>query len=123
MSETNANSYLERQMAAQRKKKTIKIVQYTLAIIVTLIVMFPLYWMLSSSVKSQEEILLLKPTLWPHEIHLENYTNVFNRVNFGKYYYNTIVMTAGILISQIVTGVLRPMVFLRASLRGRICAL
>ena len=119
MSETNANSYLERQMAAQRKKKTIKIVQYTLAIIVTLIVMFPLYWMLSSSVKSQEEILLLKPTLWPHEIHLENYTNVFNRVNFGKYYYNTIVMTAGILISQIVTGVFAAYGFSKGKFKGQ----
>ena len=65
MSGTKAASHLERELAAKRKKKIIKIVQYTLAIIVTLIVMFPLYWMLSSSVKSQEEILLLKPTLWP----------------------------------------------------------
>ncbi len=65
------NSSLERQLAAQRKKKIVTGVQYTLAIIVTLIVIFPLYWMISSSVKSQDEILLLKPTLWPHEIHLE----------------------------------------------------
>ena len=55
MSGTKAASHLERELAAKRKKKIIKIVQYTLAIIVTLIVMFPLYWMLSSSVKSQEE--------------------------------------------------------------------
>ncbi len=83
MSKTT-NSHLERQIAAQRKKKIVVAVQYTLAIIITLIVIFPLYWMISSSVKSQDEILLLKPTLWPHEIHLENYVNVFNRVNFGK---------------------------------------
>ena len=79
---SKTNSQLERQVAAKRKKKIVLCVQYTLAIIVTLIVVFPLYWMISSSVKSQEEILLLTPTLWPHEIHLENYTNVFNRVNF-----------------------------------------
>ena len=53
------NSSLERQLAAQRKKKIVTGVQYTLAIIVTLIVIFPLYWMISSSVKSQDEILLL----------------------------------------------------------------
>ena len=119
MSGTKAASHLERELAAKRKKKIIKIVQYTLAIIVTLIVMFPLYWMLSSSVKSQEEILLLKPTLWPKEIHLENYANVFNRVDFGKYYYNTIVMTAGILISQIVPGVFPAYGFSKGKFKGQ----
>ena len=113
------NSQLERQVAAKRKKKIVLCVQYTLAIIVTLIVVFPLYWMISSSVKSQEEILLLTPTLWPHEIHLENYTNVFNRVNFGKYYYNTIVMTAGILGSQIITGVFAAYGFSKGKFKGQ----
>ena len=113
------NSSLERQLAAQRKKKIVTGVQYTLAIIVTLIVIFPLYWMISSSVKSQDEILLLKPTLWPHEIHLENYSNVFNRVNFGKYYYNTIVMTAGILGSQIITGVFAAYGFSKGKFKGQ----
>ena len=118
MSKTT-NSHLERQIAAQRKKKIVVAVQYTLAIIITLIVIFPLYWMISSSVKSQDEILLLKPTLWPHEIHLENYVNVFNRVNFGKYYYNTIVMTAGILSSQIITGVFAAYGFSKGKFKGQ----
>ncbi len=116
---SKTNSQLERQVAAKRKKKIVLCVQYTLAIIVTLIVVFPLYWMISSSVKSQEEILLLTPTLWPHEIHLENYTNVFNRVNFGKYYYNTIVMTAGILGSQIITGVFAAYGFSKGKFKGQ----
>lgn len=114
-----SNGSLERQMAAKRKKKIIACIQYALAIIVTLIVVFPLYWMISSSVKSQEEILLAVPTLWPHEIHLENYVNVFNRVNFGKYYYNTIVMTAGILGSQIITGVFAAYGFSKGKFKGQ----
>lgn len=114
-----SNGSLERQVAAKRKKKIIACIQYALAIIVTLIVVFPLYWMISSSVKSQEEILLAVPTLWPHEIHLENYVNVFNRVNFGKYYYNTIVMTAGILGSQIITGVFAAYGFSKGKFKGQ----
>lgn len=116
---SKSSSYLERQLAAQKKKRMVAIAQYTLAILVTLVVMFPLYWMISSSVKSQEEILLLVPTLWPREIHLENYTNVFNRVNFGKYYYNTIVMTAGILTSQIVTGIFAAYGFSKGKFKGQ----
>jgi ABC-type glycerol-3-phosphate transport system permease component len=92
--------------AAIARKKAAKVLQYVVAIIITIIVAFPIYWMLISSVKSQDEILLSIPTLWPREWHFENYVNVFNKANFGKYYINTIIMTAGILISEILTGIL-----------------
>ena len=110
---------LERENAAKRKKKTVAVVQYVLAILVTLVVLFPIYWMVVSSLKSQEEILLAVPTLWPREFHFENYLNVLNRGNFMKYYYNTIIMTAGILISQIVTGVFAAYGFSKGKFKGQ----
>ena len=94
-----------RNESAKRKKKIMAAIQWVLAIIVLIVIVFPIYWMLVSSVKSQEEILLATPTLWPKEFHFENYTNVLNRGNFAKYYWNTTVMTAGILIAQVVTGI------------------
>ena len=42
MSQTKEDSRLERQMAAKRKKKIIAAIQYTLAIIITLISLFPI---------------------------------------------------------------------------------
>ena len=88
----NANS---RNESAKRKRRAVAAVQCVLAVIVLLIVVFPIYWMLVSSVKSQEEILLAVPTLWPREFHFENYLNVLGKGNFAKYYWNTAVMTAG----------------------------
>ena len=116
----NANiSYLDKKRTAKLVRKIKTVIQYVLAIIVMLVVMFPLYWMLISSVKSQEEILLLEPTLWPREFHFENYINVFQRANFGKYYYNTIVMTAGLLISQIITGIFAAYGFSKGKFKGQ----
>ena len=57
MSKTT-NSHLERQIAAQRKKKIVVGIQYALAIVITLIVIFPLYWMISSSVKSLDDFFI-----------------------------------------------------------------
>ena len=73
-------------------------VQTVVAVIITIIMLFPLYWMLATSVKSAEEVQRVIPTLFPHSFHPENYINVLTRANFLKYYWNTIVMTAGILI-------------------------
>lgn len=116
---TNYDVSMERQQAAIIRKKIMTVLQYTVAIIITLIAAFPIYWMLVSSVKSQEEILLAVPTLWPREFHFENYTTVINKMNFGKYYYNTIVMTAGILCSQILTGVFAAYGFSKGKFKGQ----
>lgn len=105
--------------SAKRKKRILAAGQWILAIIVLVIIVFPIYWMLVSSVKSQEEILLPVPTLWPREFHFENYINVLNRGNFAKYYYNTAVMTAGILIAQVVTGVFAGYGFSKGRFKGK----
>lgn len=105
--------------AARRKKAVISAVQWVMAIIVLIIIVFPIYWMLVSSVKSQEEILLPVPTLWPKEFHFENYANVLKRGNFAKYYFNTAVMTAGILIGQVVTGVFAGYGFSKGKFKGQ----
>lgn len=94
-------------------------VQTVLAILVTLIMAFPIYWMLATSVKSAEEVQLAIPTLFPHSFHPENYSYVLKRANFLKYYWNTIVMTAGILVSQVVTGVLAAYGFAKGTFKGR----
>ena len=119
MSKNGNAASLSADREAKRARKIRTALQYILAVVVLLIVVFPLYWMLISSVKSQEEILLLEPTLWPKEFHFENYINVFERANFGKYYYNTIVMTAGLLISQIVTGIFAAYGFSKGKFKGQ----
>ena len=105
--------------SARRKKATITAVQWVLAIIVLIIIVFPIYWMLVSSVKSQEEILLPVPTLWPKEFHFENYINVLRKGNFARYYFNTAVMTAGILIGQVVTGIFAGYGFSKGRFKGQ----
>jgi len=101
------------------KRKVATVLQYVFAIAVTLFMIFPLYWMFITSVKSQEEVLLALPTFWPREWHFENYRNVLSRANFSKYYYNTIIMTAGILFSQVVTGVLAAYGFSKVRFKGQ----
>ncbi len=108
-----------RNESAKRNKRIKAAIQWILAIIILIIIVFPIYWMLVSSVKSQEEILLAVPTLWPREFHFENYLNVLNRGNFAKYYWNTIVMTAGILISQVVTGIFAGYGFSKGKFKGQ----
>ena len=60
------------------------------AVLITIVMIFPLYWMVATSVKSAAESQLIIPTLFPREFHFENYLNVLTRANFLKYYWNKI---------------------------------
>ena len=104
---------------ALRKKYLYSAIRLTVVIAVTVIAFFPMYWMLITSVKSQDEVLRLMPTFWPKEFHFENYATVFKKVNFGRYYFNTIVMTFGILVLEIVTGILAAYGFSKGKFRGK----
>lgn len=94
-------------------------VQTAVAVVVTLIMLFPLYWMLATSVKSAEEVQRVIPTLIPQSFRIENYIKVLTRANFLKYYWNTIVMTLGILILQVGTGTLAAYGFACGNFKGR----
>lgn len=99
--------------------KVWRTIQPILAVIVTIVMIFPIYWMIVTSFKSAEEAQLIIPTLFPKSFHPENYTYVLKRANFLKYYWNTIVVTAGILISQVTTGVLAAYGFAKGSFKFR----
>lgn len=102
-----------------RHKRIITAIQWLFAIVVTIFAFYPVYWMLISSVKSQDEILRLQPTFWPREFHFDNYINVLRKVNFSRYYINTAVMTGGILLCQIVTGIFAAYGFSKGTFKYR----
>ncbi len=105
--------------AKDKKKSPLHHLKTVVAIIVVIIMVFPIYWMIMTSLKSAEEVQLVIPTLIPKSWHPENYLYVLQKANFLKYYWNTIVMTAGIMITQIVTGVLAAYGFARGEFPGR----
>lgn len=89
------------------------------AVVITLIMIFPIYWMIATSLKSETEVQLIIPTLYPHGLHFENYLYVLTRANFGKYYWNTILMTIGIMVLQVGTGTLAAYGFACGQFKGR----
>lgn len=105
--------------AALHKKAFYSALQISVGLLVTVIAFFPIYWMLITSVKSQSEVLRLMPTFWPKEFHFENYAVVFKKVNFGRYYFNTIVMTFGILALEIITGIFAAYGFSKGKFWGK----
>ena len=109
------------------KQKIVKIVATTLIyaflIIMALIVLFPFYWMINSSLKSLEEYRLGVPTLYPHVIHFDNYVTAFKAeslsVSLGSLFVNTVYVGLVSTVLSLVVTVLSAFAFARLEFKGK----
>ena len=96
-----------------------KIIIYAFLILMAIIVVFPFYWMIISSLKSLPEYKLPNPTFWPKQIMLSNYINAFNTANLGKLFVNTMIVGIVSTILSLVITVLSAFAFARLEFKGR----
>lgn len=93
--------------------------QYVVAIAITVVMLFPIYWMVVSSLKTSQELLLPVPTLWPQKFQWENFPNVLKRAPFIRYLFNTLVSTLFIMLGQVLIGVFAAYGFSKGQFKGR----
>ncbi|MGI6624102.1 MAG: carbohydrate ABC transporter permease [Limnochordia bacterium] len=116
------SSYLQDKVSLQTKKNLGRlrvVMQYVVALVVTLIMLFPIYWMIISSLKTSTELLYPVPTLWPREFQWQNFPNVLNRAPFVRYLFNTLVSTFFVMLGQVVLGVLAAYGFAKGKFKGQ----
>ncbi len=101
------------------RKKVRKALKTILATIVMLITVFPLYWMIITSFKTTDEVLLNKPTFWAMSFNLNAYRDVLTHYPVFHYLFNTLVATLGIVIIQSLTAILAAYGFSKGSFPGR----
>ena len=68
----------------------VKFFLYAFLILMAVIVLFPFYWMIISSLKSLAEYRLSVPTFWPQKVLLSNYVEAFTTANLGRLFMNTL---------------------------------
>jgi multiple sugar transport system permease protein len=75
---------------------------YLLLTVALVAVIAPFAWMVLGSFKGEGELRQVPPTWLPESASLDNYTQLFSKLNFGQYFTNSIVVavvvTAGNLI-------------------------
>ncbi len=66
-----------------------------------MLMMLPLMFMLSTSLKSFPETMADPPTFWPAAFRWENYPEVFRKFPFGTYLWNTVLLTSGRVLGSV----------------------
>ena len=92
---------------------------YAFLFFMALVVLFPFYWMLISSVKSVTEYNLATPTLWPEVIHWDNYSRALVAANLENVFKNTIYVGLVSTVLSLVITVLSAFAFARLEFKGK----
>ena len=105
---------------ARVRSRSIKTVTYALLAIWAIVVLFPFYWMLLTSVKSysaySSEYIPKFYTLTPT---FQNYVDAFTTVPLADYFLNTVIFTVATTAMMLAVTVLAAFAFARLQFRGK----
>ncbi len=111
---------MQRVSGAQKVTKVlVQVFLYLFLGIMALIIIFPFYWMIISSLKNMTEYRLPIPTLFPQRIMWGNYLEAFTAANLGRLFLNTVIVGIVSTILSLVITVLSAFAFARLEFKGR----
>jgi multiple sugar transport system permease protein len=97
----------------------VKIGVYAFLAVMALIVLFPFYWMIISSLKTLAEYRQPTPTFWPQTMMWSNYADAFTTANLGQLFLNTAYVGIVSTLLSLVITVLSAFAFARLEFKGR----
>jgi raffinose/stachyose/melibiose transport system permease protein len=100
------------------KRAVINLFIHLFLIAATITCLFPLSWMVSSSLKTQSTI-FKDMSLIPKTLHFENYILAWKEGGFGNYFLNSILYTTSVVIGIIIIASLAAYAFSRLRFPGR----
>ena len=92
---------------------------YLFLLVMALIVLFPFYWMIISSLKTLAEYRQAVPTFWPKQIMFSNYSEAFTTANLGDLFMNTLYVGIVSTLLSLVITVLSAFAFARLEFKGK----
>jgi len=107
--------------SASVRRKRIVYTKTALAVIFAVFMLYPLIWMLSSSLKPQY-LIFRDLSLWPDTVTLENYVNGWkgiSNITFETFFKNSFIIVLFCIIGNLLTCSMAAYAFARIRFKGR----
>ncbi|CCO49178.1 putative ABC-type transport system, permease component [Vibrio nigripulchritudo SOn1] len=85
-------------------------------LVLALVILLPIFWMVSVSLKPSTEAFAIPAKLWPDSPTLENYSNAF-RPEFRQYFLNSVIISMSTLLISTSLALMAAYAFTRFQLR------
>lgn len=98
-----AAGYIEQsKMGARRQSRVTGVLMFLLFVFLAFLFVFPLYWMVISSLRPEGRIFVDAMEIIPSALSLDSYNTLFTEEPFGMWIYNSIVQTGGFSIMALI---------------------
>jgi multiple sugar transport system permease protein len=81
-----------------------RILVYTLIVVFAALFIIPFLWIISTSLKGEEQIFAIPPQWIPDQLHWDNYSKVFDKMPFMVYLRNSTLITAITIIGVVLSS-------------------
>jgi len=92
---------------------------YVILILFSVVMIVPFYWMISSSVKSFDQIITYPPVWIPTQIVWQNFVTIFTQYDFSRYFLNSIIVTIAVTAIVLLSSSLAGFIFAHYKFRGK----
>lgn len=96
-----------------------RVALHAVLLLLATIYVLPFLWMISTSLKGPSEYFSSGIDLIPNDPQWSNYTEIFDRVPFATFYWNTIVVTFFRVVAQLVLAATAGYALARFAFKGR----
>ena len=84
-----------------------------------IVMIFPFFWMVSSSLKNTAEAFATPPTLIPKAATLNNYRHVMTNLDLPRLFFNSVSVSVTVTVIQVLTSAMAGYAFARLHFRGK----
>ena len=112
---------LSTQPASQTRERRLQhLVTHLVLILGAIVILFPIAWMISTSFKSQSQVIQFPPAWIPNPLQWENYPRALTifPVPFWLFGWNSMVLSVGNVIGSVVSNTIVAFAFARLNFRG-----
>lgn len=103
----------------KKQNKIRNAIFYVIFVILAITMIVPFIWMLPTSLKSREFLLMMPPQFLPKEPTLESYKRLMELLPFGRMILNSFIVAIAVTIGQLITGSMAAYVFARIDFKGK----
>jgi ABC-type glycerol-3-phosphate transport system permease component len=92
---------------------------YLVLIISSILMVIPFYWSLGTSFKLEQFVYANPPQWWPNPITLQNYIDVFTKIHFYRYFFNSVFVAVVTTLAHVFFDTLAAYAFAKLTFPGR----
>lgn len=105
-----------------KQKKTIKRIfsgsRYVLVAVLLVILLFPVFWMVVSSIQPNSYLMSMPPHFIPAEVQWDSYAKILQNTQYMKYFRNSVITSLGTVLLTLVLSIPAGYAFARFHFKG-----